>query len=130
YQQMQHGVTTVTVAVMIVPLHVRYPPVVEGTRIPKKGGRKAGRLNTRGETRNLRLRKIMDQWGPKKIRFEFNDRGTLMPLDDHASHWSNLLGEIVMEFPMHYASWHKIPTEQKAGVIRNIRVIGNIAVLV
>ncbi|GJY55441.1 hypothetical protein Tco_0454556 [Tanacetum coccineum] len=38
-----------------------------------------------------------------------------MPLGDHTTHWSNLLGEIVMEFLMHYASWHKILTEWKAG---------------
>ncbi|GKD87962.1 hypothetical protein Tco_1359116 [Tanacetum coccineum] len=48
-----------------------------------------------------------------------------MPLSDHAAHWSNLLGEIVREFLMHYHSWHKIQAERKAerkaGVIRNIR---------
>nr|GFC95432.1 hypothetical protein [Tanacetum cinerariifolium] len=27
-QQMSHGVTTVTVAVMIIPLHIRYLPAV------------------------------------------------------------------------------------------------------
>nr|GEZ89532.1 hypothetical protein [Tanacetum cinerariifolium] len=32
-----------------------------GTRKPNKGGRKAGRLNTRGETKNLGLRKITDK---------------------------------------------------------------------
>ncbi|GKA56355.1 reverse transcriptase domain-containing protein, partial [Tanacetum coccineum] len=44
-----------------------------------RGGRKSGRLGTRGETRNLELRRITDQWGPQKIRFEFNDKGTLLP---------------------------------------------------
>ncbi|GKA03679.1 hypothetical protein Tco_0676460 [Tanacetum coccineum] len=43
-----------------------------------------------------------------------------MPLGDHASHWSNLLGEIVREFPMHYPSWHKIEAERKAGVLGKI----------
>ncbi|GKD23326.1 hypothetical protein Tco_1225029 [Tanacetum coccineum] len=32
-----------------------------GTRKPNRGGKKAGRLNTHGETRNLELRKITDQ---------------------------------------------------------------------
>ncbi|GKE03175.1 hypothetical protein Tco_1395193, partial [Tanacetum coccineum] len=48
----------------------------------------------------------------------------LMPLGDHASHWSNLLGEILgeilREFPMHYPSWHKIEAERKAGVLGKI----------
>ncbi|GKE95337.1 hypothetical protein Tco_1580192 [Tanacetum coccineum] len=81
----------------------------KGTRKPNRGGRNPG------------LRRITDPWGPHKIRFEFNDRGTLMPLDDHAAHWSNLLGEIVRKFLMHCPSWQKIPAERKAGVIENIR---------
>ncbi|GKC22494.1 hypothetical protein Tco_1024644, partial [Tanacetum coccineum] len=59
--------------------------------------------------------------GPQKVRFKFSNRGGLMPLSDHAAHWSNLLGEIVREFLMHYPSWHKIQAERKAKVIRNIR---------
>nr|GEZ34468.1 hypothetical protein [Tanacetum cinerariifolium] len=35
-----------------------------GGRNPNRGGRKAGRLGTRGETRNLGLRKLTDKWGP------------------------------------------------------------------
>ncbi|GJX71677.1 hypothetical protein Tco_0308848 [Tanacetum coccineum] len=65
--------------------------------------------------------RITDQWGLQQIRFEFNDKGTLMPLDDHAAHKSNILGEIVKEFPMHYPSWHKILAERKARVLENIR---------
>ncbi|GKD53406.1 hypothetical protein Tco_1286793 [Tanacetum coccineum] len=93
----------------------------KGTRKPNLGGKKAGRLNTRKETRNLGLRKITDQFGPQAIRFEWNDRGTLMPLGDHAAHWANLLGEIVRVFPMHFCSWHNILEEQKAGVMGKIR---------
>ncbi|GKF88833.1 hypothetical protein Tco_0262796, partial [Tanacetum coccineum] len=89
----------------------------KGTWKPNRGGRKAGRLDTRGPTRNLGLRSITDKSGPVKIRFEFRDRGTLMPLGDHAAHWSNLLGEIVREFLMHYPSWHTIEAERKVGVL-------------
>ncbi|GJX89681.1 hypothetical protein Tco_0341695, partial [Tanacetum coccineum] len=92
-----------------------------GGQKPNMGGKRAGRLGTREETRNLGLRKITDEWGPQKIRFEFNDRGTLLPLDDHAALWSNLIGEIVREFPMHYPSWHKIKPEKKAGVMGTLR---------
>nr|GFA81009.1 hypothetical protein [Tanacetum cinerariifolium] len=74
----------------------------KGTQKPNLGGRKSGRLNTRKETRNPGLRKITDQFGPQATRFEWSDRGTLMPLDDHAAHWANLLGEIIWEFPMHF----------------------------
>ncbi|GKD90577.1 hypothetical protein Tco_1366084, partial [Tanacetum coccineum] len=49
-----------------------------------------------------------------------------MPLGDHAAHWSNLLGEIVREFPMHYPSWRNIEPERKAGVIGNIRDNGEL----
>ncbi|GJR30177.1 hypothetical protein Tco_1106409 [Tanacetum coccineum] len=38
----------------------------KGTRKPNLGGRKAGRLNTCKETRNLGLRKIMDEFGPRR----------------------------------------------------------------
>ncbi|GJU53232.1 hypothetical protein Tco_1226946 [Tanacetum coccineum] len=95
----------------------------KGTRKPNLGGRKAGRLNTRKETRNLELRKITNKFGPRAIRFEWSDKGTLMPLGDHAAHWANLLREIVWEFLMHFRSWHNIPEEWKAGVMGNIRSI-------
>ncbi|GJZ96565.1 hypothetical protein Tco_0668899 [Tanacetum coccineum] len=92
----------------------------KGTRKPNLGDRKAGRLNTHKETRNLRLRRITDLHGLQPIRFEWSDRGTLMPLDDHAAHWANLLEEIVREFPMHYCSWHNISAEKKVGVLGKI----------
>ncbi|GJY60121.1 hypothetical protein Tco_0460013, partial [Tanacetum coccineum] len=92
-----------------------------GTRKPNLGGRKAGRLNTRKETLNLGLRRITDLHGPQPIRFEWSDRGTLMPLGDHAAHWANLLEEIVREFSMHYRSWHNILAENKAGSQFNLR---------
>ncbi|GJU22976.1 hypothetical protein Tco_1156318 [Tanacetum coccineum] len=94
----------------------------KGTRKPNRRGRKAGRLNTYGQTRNLGLMRITDQWGPQQIWFKFNDRGKLMPLGDCAAHWSNLLGEIIREFLMHYPSWHKIEPERKVGVMENIRL--------
>nr|GEY65220.1 hypothetical protein [Tanacetum cinerariifolium] len=94
----------------------------KGTRKPNLGGRKANSLNTRKETKNPKLRKIMDQFGPQAIRFEWSDRGTLMPLGGHAAHWANLLGEIVWEFPTYFRSWHNIPEERKAGVLGKIGI--------
>ncbi|GJT57079.1 hypothetical protein Tco_0992133 [Tanacetum coccineum] len=93
----------------------------KGTRKPNLGGRKADMMHTRKETRNLKLRKITDELGPKPIWFDWKDNGTMMPLDDHSSHWANLLGEIVREFPIHFCSWRNISAERKVGVLEKIR---------
>ncbi|GJS26339.1 hypothetical protein Tco_0486959 [Tanacetum coccineum] len=92
----------------------------KGTRKPNLGGRRAGRMHTRQETRNLGLKAITDKNGPVPIRFEFGDRETLMPLGDHAAHWANYLGELVRELPLHYPSWRQMPPERKAGVVAKI----------
>ncbi|GKB59174.1 hypothetical protein Tco_0915360, partial [Tanacetum coccineum] len=92
----------------------------KGTRKPNLGGRRAGRPYTRQETRNLGLKAITDKSGPVPIRFEVNDRETLMPLGDHAAHWGNYLRELVRELPLHYPSWREMPPEQKAGVVAKI----------
>nr|GFB22250.1 hypothetical protein [Tanacetum cinerariifolium] len=78
-----------------------------GHRKPNLGSRKAGKLHTRQETRNLGLKKITNIHGPVSIWFEWNDRETLMPLGDHTAHWANYLRELVRELPMHYPSWRQ-----------------------
>ncbi|GJZ44807.1 F-box domain containing protein [Tanacetum coccineum] len=93
----------------------------KGTRKPNLGGRKAGRMHTRKETRNLGLRKITDELGPQPIRFKWKDNGMMLPLGDHSSHWANLLGKIVKEFLMHFGSWRSILAEWKAGILGKIR---------
>nr|GEW43681.1 hypothetical protein [Tanacetum cinerariifolium] len=92
----------------------------KGTRKPNLGGRRAGRQHTRQETRNLGLKAITDKSGPVPIRFEVDDRETLMPLGDHAAHWANYLGELVRKLPLHYPSWRQMPPERKAGVVAKI----------
>nr|GEX39573.1 hypothetical protein [Tanacetum cinerariifolium] len=92
----------------------------KGTRKPNLGGRKAGRLHTRQETRNLGLKKITDDKGLVPIRFEWDDKKTLMPLGDHASHWSNYLKELTREMPLYYYSWQKVPAERKAAIMTKI----------
>nr|GEX94402.1 hypothetical protein [Tanacetum cinerariifolium] len=52
----------------------------KGTRKPNLDGRKLGRLHTRQETQNLRLKKITYDKGPVPIRFKWDDKKTLMPL--------------------------------------------------
>nr|GFD39456.1 hypothetical protein [Tanacetum cinerariifolium] len=53
-----------------------------------------------------------DKSGPVLIRFEVDDRETLMPLGDHAAPWANYLGELVRELPLHYPSWRQMPPER------------------
>ncbi|GJW64884.1 hypothetical protein Tco_0116768 [Tanacetum coccineum] len=92
----------------------------KGTRKPNLGGRKAGRLHTSQETRNLGLKKITDDKGPVPIRFEWDDKKTMMPLGEHASHWSNYLGELIREMPLYYPSWQKVLAERKAAILTKI----------
>ncbi|GKE38866.1 hypothetical protein Tco_1462271, partial [Tanacetum coccineum] len=65
----------------------------KGTQKPNLGGRKAGRLHTRQETQNIRL-KITDVKGPVPIRIE--------------------------EMPLYYPSWRQVPAEQKAAILTKI----------
>nr|GEU45429.1 hypothetical protein [Tanacetum cinerariifolium] len=58
--------------------------------------------------------------GPIPIRFEVDDRETLMPLSDHAAHWANYLGELVRELLLHYPSWRQMSPERKARVVTKI----------
>nr|GEW45198.1 hypothetical protein [Tanacetum cinerariifolium] len=72
------------------------------------------------ETQNLGLKKITDDKGLVPIRFEWDDKKTLMPFGDHASQWSNYLGELIREMPLYYPSWQKVPAERKAAIVTNI----------
>ncbi|GKE44917.1 hypothetical protein Tco_1472201, partial [Tanacetum coccineum] len=63
------------------------------------GGRDGGSKGTHKETRNLGLKKVMDEYGPLKIQFEFNDKGTMLHLVENSARWSNLVGELVREYP-------------------------------
>nr|GEW26593.1 hypothetical protein [Tanacetum cinerariifolium] len=84
------------------------------------GGRRADMMHIRQETQNLGLKAMTDKNGPVLIWFEFDDRETLMPLGDHATHWANYLGDLVREFSLHYPSWRQIPPERKARVVAKI----------
>nr|GEZ36799.1 hypothetical protein [Tanacetum cinerariifolium] len=66
-----------------------------GTQKPNLGGKRAGRLHARQETRNLGLKAITNKSGPIPIRFK--------------------------ELPLHYPSWRQMSSERKAGVVAKIR---------
>ncbi|GJT32412.1 F-box domain containing protein [Tanacetum coccineum] len=92
----------------------------KGKRKPNLGGKAAGRLNTPDKTRNLSLKEITDKKGPVPIRFELRDKQTVMPLGDHAAHWSSYIGEVIRGVPLYYPSWLKVPKERKAALITDI----------
>nr|GEY89332.1 hypothetical protein [Tanacetum cinerariifolium] len=92
-----------------------------GKRKPNLGGRAAGRLNTRDKTRNLSLKEITDTKGPVRIQFELRDKQIVMPLGDHAAHWSSYIGEVIRGVPLYYPSWLKVPKDCKAALITDIR---------
>ncbi|GJW71675.1 hypothetical protein Tco_0128592 [Tanacetum coccineum] len=82
----------------------------------------AGRqLYPPGDPENSGLKAITDKSGPVPIRFEVNDRETLMPLGDHAAHWANYLGELVRELPLQFPFLAaKCRRCEKAGVVAKI----------
>nr|GEU99325.1 putative reverse transcriptase domain-containing protein [Tanacetum cinerariifolium] len=78
----------------------------KGTRKPNLGGRKAERLNTCKETRNLKLRRITDQFGSK---FSTHFRCWHNILEERKA---RVLGKIGTQFDltthMHFDLWPKI----------------------
>nr|GEW41703.1 hypothetical protein [Tanacetum cinerariifolium] len=81
---------------------------------------RAGRLNTRDKTQNLSLKEITYTKGPIPIQFELRDKQTVMPLGDHAAHWSSYIGEVIRGVPLYYPSWLKVLKERKAALIIDI----------
>nr|GFB80470.1 F-box domain, leucine-rich repeat domain, L domain-like protein [Tanacetum cinerariifolium] len=63
---------------------------------------------------------ITDTRGPVPIQFELHDKQTVMPLGDHAAHWSSNIGEVIRGVPLYYPSWLKVPKERKAALITDI----------
>nr|GEV06943.1 hypothetical protein [Tanacetum cinerariifolium] len=98
-----------------------YVPTGKGKRKPNLGGRAAGRLNTHDKTQNLSLKEITDTKGLIPIRFEVRDKQTLMPLGEHAAHWSSYIREVIRGVPLYNPSWLKVPKERKATLIADIR---------
>nr|GEY20284.1 hypothetical protein [Tanacetum cinerariifolium] len=104
------------------PLHTMYPAVAWVALLtePNLGGRVAGRLNTRDKTRNLSLKEITDTKGLVPIQFELRDKQTVMPLGDHAAHWSSYIKEVIRGVPLYYPSWLKVSKERKVALITDI----------
>nr|GEU48923.1 hypothetical protein [Tanacetum cinerariifolium] len=98
-----------------------FPNRGKGKRKPNLGGRAAGKLNTRDKTRNLSLKEITNTKGPIPIRFEVRDKQALMPLGEHAAHWSGYIREVIRGVPLYHPSWLKVSKEKKEALIADIR---------
>ncbi|GJY13953.1 hAT dimerization domain, ribonuclease H-like domain protein [Tanacetum coccineum] len=53
----------------------------------------------------------------------------MLHLSENSTWWSNLVGELVREYPMYYPSWHKIKEKKKAGVLGRLMGSRSLAVL-
>nr|GEU85092.1 hypothetical protein [Tanacetum cinerariifolium] len=84
------------------------------------GGRASGRLNTCDKTHNLSLKETTDKKCPVPIQFELRNKQTVMPLGDHATHWSSYIRKVIRGVPLYYPSWLKVRKEQKATLIKDI----------
>nr|GEU35101.1 hypothetical protein [Tanacetum cinerariifolium] len=72
----------------------------KATRGGRGGSRDGGSKGARKETKNLGLKKVTDEYGPLKIRFEFNDKGTMLHLGENSARWSNLMESFaIREYP-------------------------------
>nr|GEZ95029.1 hypothetical protein [Tanacetum cinerariifolium] len=80
----------------------------------------SGQAEYRDKTRNISLKEITDTKGPVPIQFDLRDKQTVMPLGDHAAHWSSYIGEVIRGVPLYYPSWLKVPNERKAALITYI----------
>nr|GFA27802.1 F-box domain, leucine-rich repeat domain, L domain-like protein [Tanacetum cinerariifolium] len=84
------------------------------------GRQGSGQAEYPRKIRNLSLKEITDTKGPVPIQFELRDKQTVMPLGDHAAHWSSYIAEVIRGVPLYYPSWLKVPNERKAALITDI----------
>nr|GEY86339.1 hypothetical protein [Tanacetum cinerariifolium] len=68
----------------------------------------------------LLTEEITDTKGPIPIKFEMREKQTVMPLGDHAAHWSSYIGEVIRGVPLYYPFWLKVLKERKAMLITDI----------
>ncbi|GJU27268.1 reverse transcriptase domain-containing protein [Tanacetum coccineum] len=70
----------------------------KATRGGRGGGKDGGRKGVRKETMILALKKDVDEYGPLKIKFEWNDQGMMLQIGPNTVWWSNFIGELVRDF--------------------------------
>ncbi|GJT75674.1 hypothetical protein Tco_1042399 [Tanacetum coccineum] len=74
----------------------RLPRCVRPKRHHGRQGRRQRwrKEGVRKETRNLTLKKAVDEYGQLKIKFECNDKGTMLQIRLNAARWNNFVGEL------------------------------------
>nr|GEX60484.1 RNA-directed DNA polymerase, eukaryota, reverse transcriptase zinc-binding domain protein [Tanacetum cinerariifolium] len=93
----------------------------KGTRKPNLDRRKAGRLHTRQETQNLRLIKTTDDKGPVPIRFEWDDKKTMMPLERKVAILTKIGTQFDLKPHMQSQRW----TDINAGIRQHLQKLYN-----
>ncbi|GJX00636.1 hypothetical protein Tco_0184549 [Tanacetum coccineum] len=97
-----------------------HPPSLVGgqkaTRGGKGGGRDRQRKGVCEATKNIALRKSVEEYGSQKIKFEWNDQKMFLHVGKNHAWWSNSVVELVREFLMHYPSWLDIDKSKKAHI--------------
>ncbi|GJU91858.1 hypothetical protein Tco_1304281 [Tanacetum coccineum] len=84
-------VIVVTVSVThLIPLHVRGSGARRGRG---RGGRDGGRKGVRQATRNIALKKAVENYGPREINFEWKDQKTMLHVGNNTVLFSNFVGE-------------------------------------
>nr|GEU79471.1 F-box domain, leucine-rich repeat domain, L domain-like protein [Tanacetum cinerariifolium] len=124
-RMMLHDPMAVTVAVRIIPHHTMYPPVAGVASLTEQTKAQFGRLGSeKAEYPRQDLKPLVKgnhgYKGPVPIWFEVRDKQTLMPLGEHAAHWSSYVGEVIRGVPLYHPSWLKVPKERKATLIADI----------
>nr|GEZ88718.1 hypothetical protein [Tanacetum cinerariifolium] len=93
------------------------------------GDKDGGSKGVWKETRNLRLKKCMDEYCSLKIGFEYNNKGTMFHVGQNSTRWSNLVVELARDFPMYYLSWHSIKKSKRAHIMGRLMGSCSLAVI-
>ncbi|GJT22249.1 hypothetical protein Tco_0892186 [Tanacetum coccineum] len=78
-----------------------------------RGGKDRGRMGARKATKNIELKKVIENYNPHEIEFDWNDQGTFTHVGKNHALFSNYVSELVRDFSMHYPSWNDIEEEKK-----------------
>nr|GEW17219.1 retrovirus-related Pol polyprotein from transposon TNT 1-94 [Tanacetum cinerariifolium] len=72
-------------------------------------------------TTMVMVEEITNTKGPVPIQFELRNKQTIIPLGDHAAHWSSYIGEVIRGVPLYYPSRFKVLKERKVALITDIQ---------
>ncbi|GKD84920.1 hypothetical protein Tco_1356074 [Tanacetum coccineum] len=88
----------------------------KATRGGKGGDRGRRRKGVCEATKNITLRKSVEEYGSQEIKFKWNDQKMFLHVGKNHAWRSNSVVELVREFLMHYPSWLDIDKSKKAHI--------------